>query len=624
MLPRPRFHFGDFELDVGAFELRLAGAPVRLEKIPLELLILLVEESGQLVTRAEIAERLWGRGVYVDAEQGINTAVRKVRQALGDDPDQPKMVRTVVGKGYRFVAAVTAVRSAQPAAVAPEAALQAGASQPVPRFLRQPVSRLGLAVLVLLAAALLLAGTRVRSWITAAPPVRSIAVIPLENLGDPSQQFFADGITDALITRIAKLRDIRVVSRTSSMHYLGVRRTLPEIARELNVDAVVEGTISRSGTRVRISAQLVDTRREHHLWADEYERDVRDILAVQAEVADNIARAVRTTILEARPTATAIEPVAYDHYLKGRSYWNQRTEEGLAHAIEEFQKALGFQPDYGEALAGLADAYTALGYSSFRAPADTFPFARQAATRALALDPGLGEAEASLAYVSLYFDWDWAAAEGAFKRAIRSNPNYATAHHWYSVFLTAVGRHDEAAAEIRRARDLDPLSIPIATDIGFELYYARRYDDAIAQLTKVLAGNPGFALAHLWLGRCLEAQARFADAVAEFERTDALLKDWPVAIAATGHSLGRANRGREAREALARLQKLRASRYVTPYGVALVHAGLGDRPGALDWLEKAQAERSHWLVWLASDPRFDDLRAEPRFQAILRQMHFPR
>ena len=515
-----RYRFEEFELDAGAFELRRAGESIRVEKIPLELLLLLVERAGQLVTREEIAGRLWSKDVFVDTTQGVNTAIRKVRQALGDDPVGARLLQTVVGKGYRFIAPVSRIEplapaiapevgSGQPAAAGPEA--ESVSPLEVVRTRRLRRAQLALAALVIVAA---FGAWRLAGRLSPSSPVRSLAVLPLENLGAPSQQFFADGVTDALITRIAKLRDVRVISRTSSMHYLGVRRPLPDIARELNVDAVVEGTVTRAGNRLRITAQLIDARRDRHLWADEFDRDVTDVLAVQGEVADSIARAVRTTLVETRTPAGVVDPAAYDHYLRGRSFWNQRTEEGLGQAVSEFEQAIGLDASYGEVYAGLADAYTALGYTSYRSPADTFPRAREAAAHALALDPGVAEAQASLGYVSLYYDRDWAAAEAGFKRAIAINPNYSTAHHWYSVFLTAVGRRAEAAAEIERARQLDPLSVPIATDIGFELYYARRYDDATAQLHKVLEGSPKFPLAHLWLGRCYEARGMYAEAVA--------------------------------------------------------------------------------------------------------------
>jgi TolB-like protein/tetratricopeptide (TPR) repeat protein len=530
--------------------------------------------------------------------------------------------------GYRFIAPVSRIDT-----VAPVSAVEVDGRRPVTAHPERPPSserpappartmraRVALGALVI---AVALGAWWVAVHLSPAPPVRSLAVIPLENLGAPSQQFFADGITDALITRLAKLRDVRVISRTSSMHYQGVRRRLPDIARELNVDAVVEGTITRAGNRVRVTAQLVDARRDRHLWADEFDRDVTDILSVQREVADSIARAVRTTLVETRTPAGVVDAAAYDHYLRGRSFWNQRTEEGLAQAVSEFEQAISLDASYAEAYAGLADAYTALGYTSYRSPADTFPRAGDAARHALALDPGVAEAQASLGYVALYHDWDWAAAEAAFKAAIALNPNYATAHHWYSVFLTAVGRQAEAVAEIERARQLDPLSVPIATDIGFELYYARRHDEATTELRKVLQGSPKFPLAHLWLGRCYEARGMYGEAVAEYEQTGASLADWPVTIAAAGHTLGRAGRMAEARASLARLEALASRRYVTPYGMALVYDGLGDRANALDWLERAFADRSHWLVWLALDPRFDDLRAEPRFKGIIGRMRFP-
>jgi len=621
------YKFGQFELDLQSYELKRDGEPLRLEKIPMELLIFLVEHHGQLVTREQIIERLWGKHIFLDTEQGVNTAIRKIRQVLLDEPEKPQFLQTVVGKGYRFVSNVTAKGNQSPPSredLPPPHGPQMTRNRTRDLWLIGPVSVLLLLGVVLWAV-----------WYRIAPATKprittsfhSIAVLPLENLsGDPSQEYFADGITDALINQLAKLHGLRVISRTSIMQYKSLRKPLPDIARDLSVDAVVEGSVSRSGNRVRVTAQLVDAHADRHLWAEEYDRDLREILSLQSELARDIAEKVRANISSEEQLfmarAGTVEPAAYESYLRGRSFWNQRTPAGLKQSIIHFQHAIELDPRYAEAYSGLADAYTALGYTSYWAPKDSFPKAREFANKALQIDPSLAEARASLAYVKLYYDWDWRGAEEEFKRAIAVNPNYATAHHWYSVLLTARGRHDEALSEIGRAHELDPLSVPINSDIGFELYYARRYEEAISHLRSVLQTSPKFPLAHLWLGRAYEQKGMYPEAITEFEQAGTALKDWPVIIAAAGHAYGRWGHKSDATAALRQMNELTREEYVTPYGIALIFAGMNDKEHAIQWLQNAYEDRSHWLVWLNLDPRFDNVRTDPRFQELLQRMKF--
>ncbi len=613
------YRFGDFELDTGRYELRRAGIPVKTEKLPFELLQLLVERGGLLVSREEIAARLWDRTHGLDIEQGINTAVRKARQALEPSPE---LLGTVVGKGYRFEAEVSRLPS--PIHEAPgslDPAFAPGRESGTSRSSRARGLRtvLGLASLVLLGGGMVL-------WSNArSRPGPSIAVLPLENLSDRAEEvYLADGLTDALITELARFRGLRVTSRTSALQYRGSKKPAPDIARELGVETLVEGSVVRQGDRVRITAQLIDARRDRHLWAESYERDVRDVLRLEAEVAQNIARRVRVTLspedTSRLETHGSVDPVAFDEAMRGRALWGKRSEASLQGAVEHYRAAVGRDPGYAAAWSGLADAYCALGYTSIRPPSDSFPMAREAALRALQLDPRSAEAEAALAYTRLYFDWDWAGAESGFQRALRLDSSFATAHHWYSVFLTARGRFEEAAREIAEARRLDPLSPAIATDVGFELFYAGKHAPAIAQLTEVVRTTPGFPLAHLWLGRTYEAQRAWSAALVEYAEVDRMQPDWPVTLAAMGHALGASGRKDEARGILTRMERLSASRYVTPYGVALVHDGLGDADAAFRWLSRAVDDRSHWLVWLSLDPRFANLRGDPRFAALLQSM----
>ena len=434
-------------------------------------------------------------------------------------------------------------------------------------------------------------------------------------------------MTDELITSLAKVSSLRVISRTSVMPYKGARKSLPEIARALNVDAVVEGSVVRSGSRVRITAQLIYAPTDRHLWAEEYERDQRDVLMLQSEVARTIAQEIRATLTpqeRARLTSRGVvNPEAYEDYLKGRSYWNQRTEAGLNHAIEQFTKAITVDPNYAQAYSGIADSYTTLGYFSYLDPNEAFPRAKAAAAKAIELDPTLAEAHASLAYYNLYHAWNWVEAEREFHQAIALNPNYATAHEWYSIFLLAMRRPEEAWVEINRAWELDPLSIIIRTDVGFNYFYKHDYDRAISQLSNTLAINPKFPLAHLWLGRAYQQKRMYAEAIAEFDQVNTVLPDWIVTIAGTGNAYGEWGRNAEAQAVLLHLSQLSQQKYVTPYGVALVYAGLDDKDEAFVWLNKSLDARSHWLVWLDLDPRWERLHGDSRFAELKRRVGLP-
>lgn len=614
------------ELNLDRFELRINGSPVRLEKIPMELLIFLVDNRDRLVTRQEIVERLWGKDVYLDSEQGINTAVRKVRQALGDDPEQPRFVQTVVGKGYRFIGPIEVIGTTT-AALKPEKGTPASEETPSdPQTASHPW------MLTLLVAGLISITAATIAWRfdwrPGRPHVHSIAVLPLKNLsGNAGDDYFADGLTDELITNLAKISALRVTSYTSVSKYKTTSKPLPQIAQELKVDGIVEGSVLRSGDQVRITAQLIYAPRDQHLWAEEYQRYVRDVLYLQREVARDIAQQVRVTLTpnERNRLATvgAIDPAAYESYLRGRSFWNQRSEASLLKAVEQFNKAIEVDAGYAPAYSGLADCYTTLGYLSYLDPLDSFPRAREAAIRALELDPSLAEAHASLAYYNLYHAWNWAEAENEFKKAIELNPNYATAHDWYSYYLVAMGRFDEAWREVNRAHELDPLSVTIATDIGFNYFYRHNYDEAINQLRATLTVSPSLPLAHLWLGRAYQQKKMYSEAIDEFNKTDAALPGWIVTIAGTGNAYGEWGRQADAKQVLVRLNQMAREKYVTPYGVALVHAGLGDKDQAFAWLNKAVAGRSHWLVWLNRDPRWDRLRADPRFDELKKRVGLP-
>jgi TolB-like protein/DNA-binding winged helix-turn-helix (wHTH) protein/Tfp pilus assembly protein PilF len=623
----------ELELDLKRYELRRSGRVLRIEKIPMELVIFLVENRDKLVSREAIVEHLWGKDVFLDTEQGINTAVRKIRQALHDDPEQPRFLETVVGKGYRFVGPIQVVGNGKSSETLPQAQTSPSVTEgeAAAHFSRGAPWWKSKAVLVtviaLILAALALKYFDLDRWLPR-PKVRSIAVLPLKNLsGNPADDYFADGMTDELITNLAKISALRVTSYTSVSKYKASSKPLPQVARELQVDAIVEGAVLRSGDQIRITAQLIYAPRDQHLWAEEYQRYMRDVLYLQREVARDIAQQVRVTLTPNEQsrlnTAGAVDPAAYESYLRGRSYWNQRSEASLHKAIEQFNKAIDIDPGYAPAYSGMADCYTTLGYLSYLDPLDAFPRARDAATKAIELDPSLAEAHASLAYYNLYHAWSWAESEREFKRAVELNPNYATAHEWYSYYLLALGRMEQAWTEVNRARELDPLSVVINTDVGFNYFYRHDYDGAIGQLRQTLAVSPKFPLAHLWLGRAYQQKKMYPEAIDEFNKTDEALPGWVVTLAGTGNAYGEWGHQAEAKQVLIRLDQMSRGKYVTPYGVALVYAGLGDKEQAFAWLNKAYEGRNHWLVWLDRDPRWDRLRSDPRFADLKKRVGLP-
>jgi TolB-like protein/Tfp pilus assembly protein PilF len=458
------------------------------------------------------------------------------------------------------------------------------------------------------------------------PQIRSLVVLPLENLsGDPAQEYLADGMTDALIGDLSMIGALRVISRTTAMRYKGAKKSLPQIASELGVDAVVEGSVQRFGDQVSVRAQLVHAATERHLWVARYERDLGDVLLLQSEVAQAIAREIQTKITHAARTRLAYKPAvnrkALDDYLKGQYHRNKQTEEHLLKAIEYFQSAISMDPYYAPAYAGLAECYGLLGSVTVGAlsPREARRRAEEAAGKALEYDRDLVEAHIVMGYVKMY-DWDWAAAEQEFKRAIELNPNNANAHSYYSRYLSSIGRADEAFAEIDRAQELDPLSLAISAQRGFVLEMARRYDDVIDGLSRVIAQDPNHYQAHMILGRAYAAKVQLEEAIATFERAAVLSKRSPGALGYLGMSYGLAGRKGEAGKVLHELLKQNRHGYVSPVAVAIIYTGLGDKDRAFAWLEKAYQERSYFMANLKVIPAADPLRSDPRFDDLLRRM----
>jgi TolB-like protein/DNA-binding winged helix-turn-helix (wHTH) protein/Tfp pilus assembly protein PilF len=610
--------FGHFELDHGRYELRKNGRPVRLERIPMDLLILLVSRNGNLVGRQEIVDAVWGPGVHLDSEQGINTAVRKLRHMLGDDPDHPEFVQTVVGKGYRFVAEVSEHG---------EGPVEAVSDVPSAEQPRQPAqSRRMMWMAVMTGASILVAAG---SWLYfhSGKEPASIAVLPFLNLtGSPDREYFADGMTEEAISLLGNINpsQLRVVARTSVMQYKGTHKSVSQIGRELGVAFVLESSLREENGRMRITAQLIRVRDQMHLWAHSYEGDTHSALAMQvstaSEIAENLQLRLTPEVRARLDKPREIDPEAYDAYLRGRYFWNLRDEASLEKASQNFQQAVDRAPDFAAAYSGLADAQSLLAYGNYRAPTDAFSKARAAAETALRLDPMAAEPHASSGYIKLYSDWDFAGAERELRRALELNSNYATAHDWLGYVLTARGSFSAAYKEFQEALRLDPLSVPVRTDSGFELHYSGDQQRAAGELRAALELNPRFALAHFWLGRVYGAMGQCENTLAELNAADPALRDWQPLLAARGHFLAKCGQADEADAILTRFADLSRTRYVTSYGVALVHAGLGHTDAALNSLERAFQERSHWLVWLKLDPRFTTIRHEARFQDLLNRV----
>src|SRR5579864_2077356 len=497
--------FGVFEVDLKACELRKHGFRIKLAEQPFQVLAFLLERPGEIVTREELRDRLWPGDTFVDFDHGLNNAVMRVREVLLDSSEHPRYVETVPRRGYRFVAPVeeTSVPppvpatieleggSTSPASAASKPALAHTISEHpgVPRWFTSRLAA-AIAIVVVGLAALLVFTIHARNIATNqanAARSTSLVVLPLENLsGDKDQDYFADGMTDELIANLAKIRSLHVISRSTAMAYKGTRKPLSAIAQELNVDAVVEGTVLRVGDRVRITAELVQVSTDHHLWADTYESQIGDVLALQNRVSSAIVDQIRINLSPADKERLAqkpsISPEAYEEYLKGRYYWNKRSADGFAKAIKHFEEATRWDPQYALAYAGLADCYGIIGATIYGTvpTAEAAPKARAAAVRALEIDPTLAEAETSLATAKFNYDWDWTGAAEGFRRAIQLDPSYSTAYQRYSLYLTAMGKFDDSFEQIKKARELQPLSISINTSIGWRLYLAREYDRSIA------------------------------------------------------------------------------------------------------------------------------------------------
>jgi TolB-like protein/Flp pilus assembly protein TadD len=576
-----RLRFVDYELDFDNQELTRRGRSIKLERIPLTLLMLLIERRERLVTREEIANKLWGDGVFVDVDNGINTAVLKLRRVFRDSPQNPVFIKTVSARGYRFIAPVTEAEA--------QGASFRGSSEPVRRV--------------------------------------TLAILPFENLSaDPEQEYFSDGLTEETICHLGRINPgaLGLIARTSSMAYKRTSKGIGQIGRELGVSFVLESSVRREDGRVRVACQLISAADQTHLWAATFDSDATSYLAMQHELSTAIAEQVQVKLLpESGGFAHSPHNMdAFDLYLRGRYQWNQLTPPAIQRAIAYFEKSIALDPHYALAWSGIADCYSMLPITCDAPAREILPKALAAARRAVELDDGLAETHTSLGTVKVWMDWDWPGAEAALRRALEINPNYVQAHRYYACLLCHTGRHAEAAAEMDKARAADPLS-PIMHALSGQLRaFARDYETAIRHLRDAQTINPDLWIVHAFLGRVHECEGRLEQAKAEYQRAFELSgggNTEPIAFRARAAALlgDRA----AAEEAIHTLTELSARKYVPPYNVATIHAGLGDMESAFCLLEKAYETRDVRLVFLLVDPRWDSVRRDARFLDLSSRLH---
>lgn len=595
------YRFGPFLLAPSERVLLYDGERVALGGKAFDLLVVLVSQAGHLLPKEALLRRVWAGLVVEEVNLSVNMSA--IRKALGRSPDAFEWIETVPRQGYRFRASV----EVNDVATLNQARLRGVMMPAVPEALSPVVSPGGLAF-------------------GRGTPDATVAVLPFA-ADTSANAHLADGIAEEAINALTRVPDLRVTPRASAFRLRGVDPL--EAGRRLDAPAVVTGSLARNGERLTLQLELVDVTRAAQVWSSRYEVALADLPQLQGRMINDLMSSLRvrssagseTKRLTQDPTQNAD---AYRAYLQGRFLWNQRSEPALRRAVEHFRCAIDLDPSFALAYAALADAYTTLGYLSHDAPAATFAVARAHALKAIELDPSLSQAQASLAYIRFYFDWDWAGASEAFRRAIELNPNDPVARQWHAVYLLAAGRPDDAMQEIRAAQRLDPLSLAINTDVGFHHYYNRRYAEAIAQLQSVLGMKSDFVLAHLWLARSYLEVGRLDQSLAATVSTEAAAPEWPVVVAARGYTLGVMGRTDEARAVRDEMERLSVRRFVTAYGVALVHAGLRENEQAFAWLDKAFVERSHWLVWLRLDPRWKTLHGDRRFAELVERLKYPR
>jgi TolB-like protein/DNA-binding winged helix-turn-helix (wHTH) protein len=623
--------FENFEVDRGAYELRRAGRTVAIERIPMELLLLLLERRGQLVTRQEILDRIWGKNVYGDVDNSINTAVRKIRQVLHDNSASPRLLHTIPGKGYRFSVLVVEPQALPVSAAAVQVPLVKPPSTPAAQ---SKPWRLLAAIAVALVAGALIVRPYLMHRIVPPPGKAMIVVLPFQNLsGDPQQDYFADGMTEEMIAQLGSLdpHHLGVIARTSAMLYKGSRKDSAQFARELGVNLLLEGSVRRANDRVRVTAQLIQASDQTHLWAGSYERDVSDILKLQSDVARGIADKIQLTlsqqVQESLAGTPSVDPAAYEDFLQGLQASNLRTRAGFENAIAAFSRAVARDPNYAEAYAGLARADMLAPIFGVSTPVEILPKAVEAATRAIALNDNLADAHTALAFSKSHLDYDWPTAEREYRRGIALNPGGAQVHFFYSNgYLSPFGRHDEAIAEMKTAAELDPYSPPIQSFLGRTYVWARRYDQALAQYQKANLLDPNFAVGHERLAHLYTYLGRFNDAIAEESMARALsgedlqvVQSHEEALRKSLTAHGDQGYWRTLLD-FATVKPNPPEAYDDAYGIAIIYARLGEKEKAIDSLESAYAERKIAMTEIGVEPAFDALRSDPRFHGLLRRV----
>jgi TolB-like protein/DNA-binding winged helix-turn-helix (wHTH) protein/Flp pilus assembly protein TadD len=616
-------HFDGFELDIRAGELRRRGVKLRLQGQPLEVLALLVQRAGDVVTREELRAHIWTADTFVDFDHSLHNAIARLREALGDSAETPRYIETLPRRGYRFIGKVEEVAS-QPAELPPDR--QPANEAPT---LRRNKSRaaLALALLTLVAVGLVLWLVPMSPHTSASPPMRAIAVLPLDNLtGDPSQDYFVDGMTEELTTDLAKVHALRVISRTSAMRYKGTKKGLPEIARELKVDGIVEGSVMRSGQRVRVTAQLINASTDQHLWAETYERDLGDVLKLQGEVAQAIAQQVRAQLTPEQQarfrSARSVNPEAYEAYLRGRYYLTSQFTKAqpLNKARSYFEESIRKDPGFALAYSGLADSYLYLGLFHQVSPDIAYRSAMEALRKALELDDSIGEAHDTLGLLSWRQGWDWKAAEREFDQAIALAPSYSCAHEDRSQYLGFIGRRAEAMVEIAKSKEIDPGPSSVMTEAGV-YYQLRDYEGLVEAARRGVVSNPNEWVEHYNLGVGYEGTGKRLEALSEYQTAVEMSDGDQDAIAALAHAYALIGRRAEAQKMLRDLEQKSKRDYVSPYVIATVYAGLGEKDRAFEFLEKAYQERSLDISWhIKADLRIDNLRSDPRFTNLLSRM----
>lgn len=615
-----RYRFGVFELDPQAGELWRQGMRVRLQGKPLDVLVALLEHQGGVVSRKDLQERLWPADTHVEFENGLNNAISRLREALRDSAESPRFIETVPRRGYRFISPVETVEPTP----APLSGAAVGSAMAGPPAVQRGSWRMWAATLTILAA-----GASAAWWAWAArpaPPLDAIAVLPFVTSasGASNDEYIAFGMTDAIIAELSRTGLLSVISQTSSLRYRETTKSLPEIARELGVGAIVEGSVVREGAQLRITVQLIDAERDTHLWADTYRRNADDLLATQGDLARDVAQAIQQELTGGGPASDlsgrTVDPRVREAYLKGRYFMSLGTEDGRARARAFFEEAVAVDPEHAPSHVGLADYYI---LTDAMPTSVAIPRARAAAERALALDDTLADGYVSLGFLHYYGDWDWPAAERAFMRALDLNPSHTRARRWYGQFLAAVGRPEEAGRNVERVLELDPVALDAHNSAGQVWLHTRRFDRLLDQGRRMLelqprnpAGYEHVASGHFFRGEHSEALAAVEEGLAVTNRDALFLALLSVVRGAMGQR-------EQAEAAVAELREAGARNYVPPLLISIAHLGVGDRDGALDWIERGSAERDAYLVFLRASPWLDVLRDEPRFKDVVRSMNFP-